>query len=314
VLVARQSGVLAGAWCALALILSGGLASEALARRRLLGWWRGDAQGAPPPPGLAALALGDPGYEMRRVRRRRERRVAQQRQRSTQFLTAVQASPIGVMLLDAEHRVRWCARVAADHLGLDPQRDIAQSGTHLVRAPAFVEHLLSGTSGQPVIFASANGIRVSVLLQPYGDGLKLVLTQDITEPERAEQMRRSVVANVSHGIRTPLTVLAGCVETMSRLPLDDAERLRMLGLMAAQAQRMRSRVSDLSTLAQLQGSSRPPRLEFHAACAAGTGAPARCHARRQRRRRGCHRRLMRLRDQVRHDGAPPHGQRDPSRR
>ena len=91
-------------------------------------------------------------------------------------------------------------------------------------------------------------------------------------------------------------------------------RLRMLGLMAAQAQRMRSRVSDLSTLAQLQGSSRPPRLEFHAACAAGTGAPARCHARRQRRRRGCHRRLMRLRDQVRHDGAPPHGQRDPSRR
>lgn len=31
----------------------------------------------------------------------------------------------------------------------------------------------------------------------YGDGLKLVLSQDITERERADHMRRDFVANVS---------------------------------------------------------------------------------------------------------------------
>ena len=67
-----------------------------------------------------------------------------------------------------------------------------------------------------------------MLVQPYGDGLKLLLTQDITERERAELMRRNFVANVSHEIRTPLTVLAGFVETMSQLPLSEAERKRVL--------------------------------------------------------------------------------------
>lgn len=258
VLVARPFGVLAGLCCALAVALCALIAAQAHGRQRLLAWLRSDAQGAPPPAGLAALALGDVGYELRRVLRRRDLRITQERQRSTQFLTAVQASPIGVMLLDAEHRIGWCSRVAADHLGLDPQRDIAQAVTNLVRAPAFVEHMASGAAGQPVAFPGAAGMRVSVRVQPYGEGLKLVLTEDITEPERAEQMRRSFVANVSHEIRTPLTVLAGFVESMSQLPLGDAERQRMLALMAAQAQRMQALVSDLLTLAQLEGSPRPP--------------------------------------------------------
>ena len=71
-------------------------------------------------------------------------------------------------------------------------------------------------------------------------------------------MRRDFVANVSHEIRTPLTVLAGFVETMSELPLTEVERKRVLALMAQQTQRMQTLVGDLLTLAQLEGSPRPP--------------------------------------------------------
>jgi two-component system phosphate regulon sensor histidine kinase PhoR len=70
-------------------------------------------------------------------------------------------------------------------------------------------------------------------------------------------MRRDFIANVSHEIRTPLTVLAGFVETLQSVPLAEPERERYLSLMAQQANRMQTLVSDLLTLSRLEGSPPP---------------------------------------------------------
>ena len=255
-LVGRLSNSpLSGLLCSAALGLGAMMLSDTLKGNRLLAWLRTDAEG--PAPGDIGV-WGEIAHLTEKVLLRREQRIEQEQQRLKRFLAAVEASPIGVMLLDANHQISWCSRVAADHLGLDPKRDIAQPVTNLVRMPAFVEHMSAGPSEQAVSFPGPNGNRLSALVQPYGDGLQLVLTQDITERERAETMRRNFVANVSHEIRTPLTVLAGFVETMSELPLTEAERKRVLALMSAQARRMQDLVADLLTLAQLEGSPRPP--------------------------------------------------------
>jgi two-component system, OmpR family, phosphate regulon sensor histidine kinase PhoR len=246
---------LAGLLCSAALGLGAMVLNDSMKGGRMLAWLRADAEGARPDD---AGTWGEIGRQIERALQRREQQTKLEQQRLTQFLAAVEASPIGVMLLDANRHISWCSRVAADHLGLDPTRDLGQPVTNLVRSPAFVEHMVAGPADQPVSFPGPSGIRLSALVQSYGDGLKLVLTQDITERERAELMRRSFVANVSHEIRTPLTVLAGFVETMSNLPLSEAERKRVLVLMAAQAQRMQALVADLLTLAQLEGSPRPP--------------------------------------------------------
>ena len=256
VLVGWLSGsVLSGLLCSAVLGLGAMQLSDAMKANRLLAWLRSDAEAAA--PGEVGV-WGEIGYLAEKALHRREQRIEHEQQQLTQFLAAVEASPIGVLLLDANHQITWCSRVAADHLGLDPKRDIAQPVTNLVRAPAFVEHMSAGPTAQPVSFPGPNGNRLSALVQPYGDGLQLVLTQDITERERTEAMSRNFVANVSHEIRTPLTVLAGFVETMSELPLSEVERKRVLGLMSAQAQRMQDLVADLLTLAQLEGSPRPP--------------------------------------------------------
>lgn len=223
---------------------------------RVLGWLRDD-QGRPAP--VEVGLWGELAYRIERAIRAREATLSQERLRLTQFLAAIEASPNGVMLLDKDEHIQWCNRVSAEHLGIDPGRDIGQRVTNLVRTPMFVDYLQAGDFSHPVVFVSPRDqVTLSVLIRPYGEGMKLLLSQDITERERADMMRRDFVANVSHEIRTPLTVLSGFIETMTNLPLTEVERKRVLGLIAQQTQRMQSLVTDLLTLAQLEGSPRPP--------------------------------------------------------
>jgi two-component system phosphate regulon sensor histidine kinase PhoR len=221
----------------------------------LMNWLRGPQTAqAPRDSGF----WGELAYRVEKALRSREQSVQREQERLAQFLSAIEASPNGVMMLDESDQIEWCNSVSAEHFGLDRQRDRRQRVTNLVRMPTFVTHLQSGRFDETIVFPGPLGkTTLSVLVRPYGTGNKLVLSQDITERERTEAMRRDFVANVSHEIRTPLTVLAGFVETMARLPLTETERHRVLTMMEQQTDRMQSLVGDLLTLAKLEGSPRP---------------------------------------------------------
>lgn len=183
------------------------------------------------------------------------------------FLAALQASPNGVVLLDAQSRIEWSNQTAAQHLGIDPQRDLGQYVRNLVRHPSFTAYMDMGDFARE-IDVDGPGVRptqptkISLQIHPYGDHRHLMLTRDVTSVQLAEAMRRDFVANVSHEIRTPLTVLSGFVETMQSLPLEEAERQRFLGLMSQQALRMQTLVNDLLTLSRLEGSPAPGTVEW----------------------------------------------------
>jgi len=173
-------------------------------------------------------------------------------QRLQAFLSALQASPNGVVILDNERRIEWCNQIAASLLGLDAARDIAQHITHLVRTPQFLEYLSQENFSNELRFDNK-----ALQLHPYGKGRALLLIRDVTDVERAEQMRRDFVANVSHEIRTPLTVLSGFIETLQTLELNAEKQKHYLQLMAIQSQRLGALVADLLTLSKLDAEAKP---------------------------------------------------------
>lgn len=221
----------------------------------LLTWVTGSLDSPPPRQGGR---LGELGARFERVLRSRENDSATERERLRQFLSAIEASPNGVLLLGADGEIVWLNRMAADHFGLDPERDRAQRITHIVRAPAFADHLQAGLAGRELLMPSPRGdATLSVLVRAYGGTMRLVLSQDITERERHDAMRRDFVANVSHELRSPLTVLVGFVESLLQLRLTPTDRERALTMMRQQAERMQTLVTDLLALAQIEGAPRP---------------------------------------------------------
>ncbi len=231
------------------------VALDALRGHRLLQWLRGDQQSsAPRDTGL----WGELGYRVERGLRERERSISREQTQLAQFLSAIEASPNGVLMLDGLDHIEWCNHVAADHFSLDPLRDRRQRVTNLVRMPAFVAFMQTGQFEETLVLGTGRGPgTLSILVREYGEGKKLVLSQDVTERVRADAMRRDFVANVSHEIRTPLTVLAGFIETLRSLRLTEVEHARVLVLMNQQTERMQTLVADLLTLAELEGSPRP---------------------------------------------------------
>lgn len=87
--------------------------------------------------------------------------------------------------------------------------------------------------------------------------LVLAVFRDVTEVEKAGEMRRDFVANVSHELRTPLTALMGFIETLKHAAKDDPKARDMfLGIMEAEAGRMNRLVRDLLQLSRVEAEER----------------------------------------------------------
>lgn len=261
--VASGDGLIAG--CVLAAVVW--LILDSLYAGRFMAWLRSELSNesiftatdlVPTLPGVWGLATD----KVRRLLLKRDRQLRDSQSRLDEFLAAMQASPSGVVLLDAQDRIEWCNQMATQHFGFDARRDVLQHVSNLVRAPVFKAYMASNDFSHDVVIAgsgSAPGrpVNLSVHAHAYGADRKLLLSRDITAVELAEAMRRDFVANVSHEIRTPLTVLSGFIETLQTLPLKEPERERYLALMAQQSRRMQTLVDDLLTLSRLEGSPQP---------------------------------------------------------
>jgi len=173
---------------------------------------------------------------------------------------ATAAMPDGVAILNSGNRIEWCNPLAAEHFSLNPQHDIMQDITYLVRKPEFIDYLHEGNFSEPLVMSPArhDDLRLSIKLVNYGDNKRLLISRDITQLERIETMRRDFVANVSHELRTPLTVVNGFVENLQDMDdLNHSQISRALFLMAEQTKRMDNLVADLLTLSRLENDHNP---------------------------------------------------------
>lgn len=251
-------GVLAGwmmgnVWAGLAGMLTLYLAWQ-FANLFRFDWWVRHRSYAEPPNlgGIwgSVVATVTRLHRRKRFHKQRFLHLLKQIQRSTAAL------PDGVVILNAQREIVWLNRTAAKLLDLRGTADMGLRIDNLLRQPEFARYVQGAEFARPVVIESQEGADsyLSLQLAPYGDGQLLLLVRDVSRQMRLEAMRKDFVANASHELRSPLTVISGYLETLSQDPALHAELAGPVAEMRRQAERMTSIIQDLLELSKLEES------------------------------------------------------------
>ena len=167
--------------------------------------------------------------------------------------------PDPVIAIDGERRIVRASQGTTAILGVDP---VGSDLVAAVRDPGVLEsaeRVIATGDPEEVDFRIAGSdlelaARIAALPEPAPDGtVALIAVSDVTAIRRHGRTRADFVANASHELRTPISVLLGCIETL-RGPArqDTAASERFLEMMNAQAERMSRLVNDLLSLSSIE--------------------------------------------------------------
>jgi len=195
--------------------------------------------------------------EKSRVRKRRYLRLLREVRESTGAI-----SDAGV-ILNSAYEITWFNRAATRLLGLSNETDIGHRIDNLIRYPEFIEYL-RGDHTEPLVVPSpvVDAGTVEIQLIPYGQEQLILIARDVTQEVQLARTRRDFVANASHELRSPLTVIGGYLDALAydeevppawRAPIDE---------MLRQVQRMTQILRDLIELTRLESADEPAGRDF----------------------------------------------------
>ena len=101
---------------------------------------------------------------------------------------------------------------------------------------------------------------LALTARPLPNGGAVLAVMDLTARRRLETIRRDFVANVSHELKTPLTVIAGFAHTISDPDLPPQQRDQFIGTILANTTRMQRIVDDLLDLSRYESRGWTPNL------------------------------------------------------
>lgn len=171
------------------------------------------------------------------------------------FRQAAEAIPDAGLVLNADGTLEWTNKLAQVYFGVRWPADKAIRITNLIRYPRFHKYFEAGNFAKPINILSPIGDERELELRfmPYADNQLLLMVRDVTQISKLERMRKDFVANVSHELKTPLTVISGYLEM-----LEDGEQLppqmmeKAVHEMQGQTKRMQRMVNQLLEISRME--------------------------------------------------------------
>lgn len=172
------------------------------------------------------------------------------------FYYFVEILPDAAIIIRENWEIEWLNSRAEKFFSFDAKSHHNQSILKLISRELSI-YLQQKNFDTPIRVRSTSkqAIPLEIQVLPYSQHHLLILAKDISDSERLEQMRNDFIANVSHEIRTPITVIIGYLETLQSIYTKDKMLLNALHSMNTQTDRMSNIINDLLVLSSMQAKS-----------------------------------------------------------
>ncbi|WP_158970810.1 phosphate regulon sensor histidine kinase PhoR [Paraglaciecola sp. L3A3] len=174
------------------------------------------------------------------------------------FREGAEALPDAALVVDEKGNITWCNRLARIELGIRWPEDTGQNINDCIRSAHFKKFFKAQHFDHPIeITSPINPSKVlEIRIVPYAEQDLMLLIRDVTRVIQIENMRKDFVANVSHELKTPLTVINGYLEM---IPEDGSMPAPMMHKaiteMRSQSIRMQSLIEELLVLSRIEAST-----------------------------------------------------------
>jgi len=177
-----------------------------------------------------------------------------------EFRLSTDALYEAVVLIDIQSAIVWSNKSSKALLGFHKKKDVGTRITHLMRHPKFIQYWDNENFTDPLLLPSpiSTDLWLSIQITPYSAGQKLLVARNVTRLNRLEQIRQDFVSNVSHELRSPLTVINGYLETLDGIDNITPKQLsHVVQQMLSQGKRMKHIVDELLYLARIENTQQP---------------------------------------------------------
>ena len=174
-----------------------------------------------------------------------------------QFTQAAEALMDGVVVLNENNEIIWSNRRSQVMLNLNSKKDTGQPINYIFRNTDLINYLEKGNYEESIkINLEANSTKtIEIKIVMFGGAQKVLIAKDISQAIKIESERKEFISNVSHELKTPLTVISGFIETLEDMfSISGEKQKNILKMMGDQAYNMSKLIDDLLLLSNVESS------------------------------------------------------------
>jgi two-component system phosphate regulon sensor histidine kinase PhoR len=166
----------------------------------------------------------------------------------------ISALPDATVLLDSNFQIEWCNEPAKYLLNLRSPQDLGNKIVNLIRDPELLAYLTNPGDREFIEINSPlnQSISIRIKIVSFAGNQSLLIATNVSEQKQLQQSLKNFVANASHELKSPLTVITGHLEMLEAEDgLSDTGR-RSLQTAERQAGRMKELIEGLLLLSQVE--------------------------------------------------------------